>query len=186
MLVEAHDPYHRGHSGARQPNPNRRAGRGRRRSAAERAGQAAGPVAEQLVVVFDRFFRIETQEARVRANETADVDGRADRPPILILDALQINRPNVDLLRDIRKREMARFASRANPIPQGRHAFELASLFGYPCARMSKTRVVAAMSGGVDSAVAAGLLLGRGYQRVGVTMTMYVATRPPHAQSCCG
>ena len=47
-------------------------------------------------------------------------------------------------------------------------------------------RVVAAMSGGVDSAAAAGLLVEAGYDVVGVTMKMYTPTRAPHAKSCCG
>ncbi len=49
-----------------------------------------------------------------------------------------------------------------------------------------KERVVAAMSGGVDSAVAAGLLKEAGYEVIGVTMKMYEPSRPAHAKSCCG
>ncbi len=51
---------------------------------------------------------------------------------------------------------------------------------------MSKVRVIAAMSGGVDSAVAAGLLHEAGYAVVGITMKMYAPSRPAHAKSCCG
>lgn len=50
----------------------------------------------------------------------------------------------------------------------------------------SRERVVAAMSGGVDSAVAAGLLVEAGFDVVGVTMKMYAPTKPAHAKSCCG
>ncbi len=53
---------------------------------------------------------------------------------------------------------------------------------------MSKPRVVVAMSGGVDSSVAAGLLLEQGYEVVGVTMRLWSLEDPEaprHHRRCC-
>ena len=53
---------------------------------------------------------------------------------------------------------------------------------------MSKPRVVVAMSGGVDSSVAAGLLLEQGYDVVGVTLRLWTLEDPQaprHHRRCC-
>lgn len=50
----------------------------------------------------------------------------------------------------------------------------------------ARTRVVAAMSGGVDSAVAAGLVKRAGYDVVGVTLQLYASENQPKKRgSCC-
>ncbi|MDZ4867962.1 MAG: tRNA 2-thiouridine(34) synthase MnmA [Alphaproteobacteria bacterium] len=59
---------------------------------------------------------------------------------------------------------------------------ELMSLPGEP----GRTRVVAAMSGGVDSAVAAALAKRAGYDVVGVTLQLYASDgQPKRKGSCC-
>ncbi|HWC31066.1 MAG TPA: tRNA 2-thiouridine(34) synthase MnmA [Dehalococcoidia bacterium] len=54
---------------------------------------------------------------------------------------------------------------------------------------MSRQRVIVAMSGGVDSAVAAGLLVREGYDVVGITMRLWSrddAEGRLHQKRCCG
>jgi tRNA-specific 2-thiouridylase len=53
---------------------------------------------------------------------------------------------------------------------------------------MTKTRVVVAMSGGVDSSVAAGLLVREGYEVIGITMRLWTQEDPGaarHHRRCC-
>jgi tRNA-uridine 2-sulfurtransferase len=54
---------------------------------------------------------------------------------------------------------------------------------------MSRERVIVAMSGGVDSAVAAGLLVREGYEVIGITMRLWSrddAEGRLHQKRCCG
>ncbi|MDP2940981.1 MAG: asparagine synthase-related protein, partial [Candidatus Omnitrophota bacterium] len=51
---------------------------------------------------------------------------------------------------------------------------------------MTKERVVVAMSGGVDSSVAAALLQEQGFEAVGVTMCFGLREAPGKKPRCCG
>ena len=50
---------------------------------------------------------------------------------------------------------------------------------------MSKKRIVIAMSGGVDSSVAAALIARAGHEAIGVTMQLYSATQSARKGACC-
>ena len=51
---------------------------------------------------------------------------------------------------------------------------------------IAKTRVVVAMSGGVDSSVAAALLKDQGYEVIGITLQLYDnADATKNTKSCC-
>src|SRR3989339_804193 len=51
---------------------------------------------------------------------------------------------------------------------------------------MAKLKVMAAMSGGVDSSLAAALLKAQGHQVTGVTLKLFQACGKESLKSCCG
>ena len=65
------------------------------------------------------------------------------------------------------------------------HADDIRALMNLP-GEPGRTRVVAAMSGGVDSAVAAALVQRAGYDVVGITLQLYASDgQPKRKGSCC-
>jgi len=65
------------------------------------------------------------------------------------------------------------------------HADDIRALMNLP-GEPGRTRVVAAMSGGVDSAVAAALVQRAGYDVVGITLQLYASDgQPKRKVSCC-
>ena len=91
------------------------------------------------------------------------VDGREDG----LVIGMTGEQESLEAARDRVRVELARVAGRGPLAPRGR-------------------RVVAAMSGGVDSSVAAALLVEAGFQVIGITLQLWPEWLPPdHEGGCC-